>query len=223
MTDSPPEKKPAAAEVSVRASDADRDRVADILREALAEGRLDAAEHSERLDTVYAAKTVGELEPVVRDLPAGARTPEAPSQAPGSATFAYGEADARAGAKDDVAAIFSSATRKGRWRVPGKVNATAIFGSVEIDLTQAVFTQQHVQLNANAIFGSVEILVPENVTLQQKGAGIFGSFEVRTMESDEAAAPVVLVEGSAIFGSVEAKPKPGKWLRDLRDKFRKDV
>ena len=79
MTDSPheneagtsPETRPAvkdadATAVSVRASDADRDRIADILREALAEGRLDAEEHSERIDTLYSAKTLGELEPLVR-------------------------------------------------------------------------------------------------------------------------------------------------------------
>jgi len=62
------------AEADLRASDADRDRVADILREALAEGRLDAAEHSERLDRLRTAKTHGQLEPLIRDLPAGRST-----------------------------------------------------------------------------------------------------------------------------------------------------
>ena len=73
--DKHPQKPVAPAEPSdaIRASDADRDRIADILRDALAEGRLDAEEHSERIDAVYRAKTVGELEPLVRDLPA-ART-----------------------------------------------------------------------------------------------------------------------------------------------------
>lgn len=70
------------AEADIRASDADRDRVADILRDALAEGRLTTEEHSERLDGVYAAKTVGELEPYVRDLPAG-RAASAPAPSPG--------------------------------------------------------------------------------------------------------------------------------------------
>ncbi|WP_143650472.1 DUF1707 domain-containing protein, partial [Streptomyces tricolor] len=54
----------------LRASDADRDRVADILREALAEGRLTADEHAERVDGVLAARTLGELEAFIRDLPA---------------------------------------------------------------------------------------------------------------------------------------------------------
>lgn len=63
---------------SLRASDADRDRIADILRDALAEGRIDAEEHSDRIDAVYRAKTVGELEPIVRDLP-GARRHQEPA------------------------------------------------------------------------------------------------------------------------------------------------
>jgi hypothetical protein len=55
----------------LRASDADRDRAASVLNEALAEGRLTPEEHSERLDSIYAAKTQADLVPVLEDLPAG--------------------------------------------------------------------------------------------------------------------------------------------------------
>ncbi|MEU0737796.1 DUF1707 SHOCT-like domain-containing protein, partial [Streptomyces lavendulocolor] len=75
-----PQQPPAPAEPALRASDADRDRIADILRDALAEGRLDAEEHGERIDAVYRAKTLGELEPLVRDLPAAHPRPAAPPQ-----------------------------------------------------------------------------------------------------------------------------------------------
>lgn len=215
-------------ETSVRASDADRDRIADILREALAEGRLDAAEHSERIDGVYAAKTLAELEPYVRDLP-GSRPAEdvgsapAPSPAPepDPAPLPYGYDGL--GTKDNLVAIFSGSVRKGRFRVPGKINSFAFFGGIEIDLTEAVFEQQHLQINATAIFGGIEIRVPENVTLRQKGAAIFGGFDVHISEAADPKAPVVLVEGAAIFGGVEAKPKRGKRLRDLRDRGRKEL
>lgn len=230
MTDSPleknrPETRPAvkdaeAAGVSVRASDADRDRVADILREALAEGRLDAEEHSERIDAVYRAKTLGELEPVVRDLPAGRSAEQA---APASAAYRTEAPACATGAKDNLVAIFSGSTRKGRFRVPAKINAFACFGGIEIDLTDAVFEQQHLQINATAIFGGIEIRVPENVTLRQKGAGVFGGFDIHTAESGDPNAPVVLVEGAAVFGGVEAKPKRGKRIRDLRDRMRKEL
>lgn len=54
----------------MRASDAERERVAEVLRDAVAEGRLDMPEFEQRLDAAYAARTHGELAPLVRDLPA---------------------------------------------------------------------------------------------------------------------------------------------------------
>lgn len=54
----------------IRASDQDRDRTANMLREHHAVGRLDAQEFSERLDKAFSAKTMGELEALTADLPA---------------------------------------------------------------------------------------------------------------------------------------------------------
>lgn len=54
---------------SLRASDEDRDRVADRLRQAAVEGRLLAHELEERLATVLRARTYGELDATVSDLP----------------------------------------------------------------------------------------------------------------------------------------------------------
>jgi uncharacterized protein DUF1707 len=53
----------------LRASDADRERVAHLLRDGAGDGRLDMDELSERLDNVYAARTFGELHAQTRDLP----------------------------------------------------------------------------------------------------------------------------------------------------------
>jgi hypothetical protein len=54
----------------IRASDADRDRTAGLLREHHARGRLDPEEFAERLDRVFAAKTIDELDELTADLPA---------------------------------------------------------------------------------------------------------------------------------------------------------
>ncbi|WP_244875720.1 DUF1707 SHOCT-like domain-containing protein [Winogradskya consettensis] len=63
----------------MRAGDADRQVVADQLRVALDEGRLDLHEYDERLQQTYAAKTYGELSPLLHDLPAaGSVAPVAP-------------------------------------------------------------------------------------------------------------------------------------------------
>jgi hypothetical protein len=55
---------------NLRASDADRDATADRLRQHHTDGRLDPDEFQERLDRCFAAKTVGELAELTRDLPA---------------------------------------------------------------------------------------------------------------------------------------------------------
>ncbi|HXW87818.1 MAG TPA: DUF1707 domain-containing protein [Streptosporangiaceae bacterium] len=58
-----------AYDPNIRASDADRDRAATLLREHHAAGRLTAEEFSDRLDRAFAAKTVGDIDGLLRDLP----------------------------------------------------------------------------------------------------------------------------------------------------------
>jgi Domain of unknown function (DUF1707) len=54
---------------SLRASDSDRDQVAERLRHATAEGRLSADELEQRLEALYAAQTYVELDALLADLP----------------------------------------------------------------------------------------------------------------------------------------------------------
>ncbi len=210
-------KTPAAAPVApaapagpaLRASDADRDRTADILREALAEGRLTPDEHADRVDAVYRARTVGELEPLVRDLPAGAARPAA-------AHRPYPGPHAPAAPAENLIAVFGGAGRRGRWRAGARLNAFALFGGVEIDLTEALFEQRTVVISSWALFGGVDIKVPENVSLRCTGTGVFGGFDVDGYESPDEGAPVVVVTGWALFGGVVAKARRGKRVKDLR-------
>ncbi|WP_189931163.1 DUF1707 SHOCT-like domain-containing protein [Streptomyces sulfonofaciens] len=206
----------------LRASDADRDRVADILREALAEGRLTADEHAERVEGVYRAKTVGDLEPLVEDLPRAAsedsyrrRTPPASAPSRPTAGAIPAEAD------DNLVAVLSSSARRGRWRVGRRTHAYAIFGNVEIDLSEALFEYQQVVIKAVSVFGNVEITVPENISLRGSGGGVLGNFEVDTLDSPDPDAPVVFVDGVAVLGNIEAKPRRGRLVRDLQHKLRK--
>ncbi|MHB1595781.1 MAG: DUF1707 SHOCT-like domain-containing protein [Streptosporangiaceae bacterium] len=59
-----------SSDPNFRASDRDRDRTADLLREHHAAGRLEPEEFNERLDRVFAARTIGELDELLADLPA---------------------------------------------------------------------------------------------------------------------------------------------------------
>lgn len=207
----PADQRLADRPVDLRASDADRDRVADILRDALAEGRLTTDEHSERLDLVYAAKTVGQLEPLVRDLPGG----HTAAPAPAAALRPHSYSPDPSGENPNLIGILGAGERRGRWRVGHRINAVAIMGGVVIDLTEATFTAPEVVINCTAIMGGIEIKVPENVTLRGGGVvGIMGGSDVRAYESPEPNAPVVRVTGFAFWGGVEAKAKRGKRLKE---------
>ncbi|WP_149184189.1 DUF1707 domain-containing protein [Streptomyces sp. TRM49041] len=216
-----------SATPAIRASDADRDRIADILREALAEGRLDTEEHAERVDAAYRAKTVAELEPLVRDLPATRQAPGVPAaaQAHGQGHgYGYGPGETADGRAESLVAVFSSNTRRGRWRIGPRTTAFSLFGNIEIDLTEATFSQRLTTINATSVFGNVEVRVPENISLRGNGTGVFGNFEVVTLEADDPEAPVVVVNGYSVFGNVEARPKRGKRIADLlHDKLRKHL
>ncbi|WP_432180331.1 DUF1707 SHOCT-like domain-containing protein [Streptomyces sp. NBC_00063] len=217
------EKRPEqpAPQTDLRASDADRDRTADILREALAEGRLTAEEHAERIDGVYRAKTHAELEPLVRDLP-GAHTQRRPA-ASSPAPNRPGVGAVPAVADENLVAVFSTSARKGRWRVGRRTHAYAVFGNIEIDLSEAIFEYRQVVIKAVSVFGNVEVRVPENISLRGSGGGVLGNFEVDTLDSADPDAPVVYVDGIAVLGNIEAKPKRGKRLRDLHDRMRKHL
>lgn len=69
---------PIAAAPALRASDAERERTATLLREHCGAGRLTPEELSERLDAAYGARTVGELDALLHDLPAAPIAAPAP-------------------------------------------------------------------------------------------------------------------------------------------------
>lgn len=197
----------------LRASDADRDRVADQLREALAEGRLTPDEHAERLDAVYAAKTYAELAPIVEDLPATGRPDlPPPEQRPQPAMDVAGSGasslptPARHAA--NIVAIFSGADRKGRWLVEPHTTIAAVFGGVDLDLRQAVLSQREVTINVTCVFGGIDIKVPPGVRVINSVAAVFGGIDLPSDDPLEPDAPVIRLTGVAFFGGVDVKRRP---------------
>src|SRR4051812_130229 len=98
---------------NLRASDADRDKVATVLSTAYAEGRITRDEHDERLDAVMRARTFDDLVPITNDLvPLAPATPSArtslPVEVPAEATFTV-DTSRQSGA-DQLVAIFGGAT-----------------------------------------------------------------------------------------------------------------
>jgi hypothetical protein len=194
----------------LRASDADREKVADVLRDALAEGRLDMAEFEERLDATYRARTYGELAPITRDLPApGVTAPVvSPEREPAAGTGWSGRIVGGEASSTWAAAVMSGFQRKGHWTMPRRFTCFAFWGGGEIDLREAYFTEREVEINAIAIMGGVDVIVPPGVEVVVRGIGVMGGFDHREEGvPGEPGAPRVVVTGFAFWGGVGVQRK----------------
>jgi hypothetical protein len=192
---------------NLRASDTDRDRVAGILREAAAEGRLTMEELDERLDAVYAAKTYAELGPITHDLPhPGTAHIPAPSAPPAGGVHQFGGKPTSSAA----VAFMGGFSRKGDWVVPKDFTAVAFMGGGEIDLRQARYAEPVVTIHVVAFMGGIEITVPEDANVQVTGIGIMGGFGHGATGSGQPGGPTIVVNGVAFMGGVDVKRKPLK-------------
>ena len=190
----------------LRASDADRERVAETLREAAGDGRLTMDELDERLDAVYAAKTYAELVPITQDLPdhGGAAFVPAPSRPAAGDVRQYGGEPT----SHTAAAILGGFSRKGEWVVPKHFTAFLFMGGGEIDLRDARFEDREVNINIVAIMGGCEITVPEDANVRVTGVGIMGAFEHSEPGGGSPDGPVITISGVAFMGGVDVKRKP---------------
>jgi hypothetical protein len=138
---------------ALRASDADRDQVIDLLRAAIADGRLDPAEFDERVDAALAARTIDALAPLTADLTA----------APGSGSALM---PTLAGSPAEPAAELLTIREKhglvrrdGRWTLPHRLALRTAWSDVLLDLTSAVRTGSELVLELRVRGGNVELVL----------------------------------------------------------------
>lgn len=188
----------ASRDKRVRAADADRIQVAQLLSDAAAQGRLPMAEYEDRLAKVYSAETYGELSELGSDLP--------------YTTTALCRTDGKAHPAPStlLLAIMSGFERRGRWNVPKRLTAFTLFGGGVIDLRYADFTSPEVEIHSYSIFGGQTILLPPEVNVDVHGVGVMGAFDHPGDETGTPGAPHVTVRGFSLWGSVGIKRKKRK-------------
>ncbi|MBN0974302.1 MULTISPECIES: DUF1707 domain-containing protein [Gordonia] len=190
----------------LRAADADRELVHEILSAAMAHGSLSPVEYEERAGKAVLAKTFGDLDALTDDLPVaqlGVAMPAA-SLSPGPRVTG-GSADT---AVRHRLAIMSGSELSGTAVVADQLTATAIMGGVELDLREVEFTAPVLTVQCVAIMGGVEIKMPDGVTVEIGGLGIMGGFSGRSRKASRPGAPVVRVTGLALMGGVDVKYVP---------------
>jgi len=108
------------------------------------------------------------------------------------------------------AAVFSGLERRITTQDFQGGSVTAIFGGIELDLSDANMQADEATLEVNAIFGGAEIRVPDSWQVSYCGAPIFGGVEdktrIRTADGAAGTKPkVLMISGTVIFGGLEIK------------------
>jgi hypothetical protein len=193
----------------LRISDQDRHQVAEVLREAAGEGRIDLEELDQRLEATYSARTYADLVPITLDLPSAAET-----HLPARATAAKPTPVVPGPAEERHVAIMGGFERKGVWVVPQHLTVSAFLGGADLDLRQAQFAAREVTITIHAILGGADIKVNPHTRVILEGTGIMGGYSGpsdRTPADLDETSPVVRIRGFAIMGgvSVSRKPLPG--------------
>ncbi|NDK88693.1 DUF1707 domain-containing protein [Gordonia desulfuricans] len=199
----------------MRAADADRELVQQILAAALTGGHLTAAEYEQRSGRAVLAKTFGDLDTLTDDLPVtqlGVALPQPGDPYPSRVSSGSGREPIRS-----RLAILSGSELTGAVPVAEHLSATAILGGVEIDLREVEFTAPHLTIQCLAIMGGIDIVVPPDVAVEIGGGAIMGGFGGgKAAGPGTPGAPTVHITGFAVMGGVEVKRKErgvGGWAQ----------
>jgi hypothetical protein len=187
---SPPEPR------GIRISDADRERAAERLHQALVEGRITLSELEERLAAVYAAKYEADLLPPLADLPGAevfitsAAEPAVPADAPPVVL--------RAG--------MSTIKRGGAWDVPSRLRVQSAMGSVVLDFCDTVIAHVLIDIEVDLGAGSAKLLVPDDATANVDGVvASMGTVKSNVPSRQRPGIPHFVVHGRAGMGSVTVR------------------
>jgi hypothetical protein len=194
---------PATEGGALRASHADRDQVAEVLRVAAGDGRLSPDELDERLERALTARTYAELAALIADLPAA------------------GTAVSAAAASKDLIRLHASsghAERRDRWVVPKRMDLKVTSGHITLDFTEAVITQPALHIDAEVRSGHITLITKPGIVVDADDVTVrSGHVHVRAPWGTDV--PVLLridIAGTCGSGHITARPPRRtfwQWLR----------
>jgi hypothetical protein len=181
----------------LRVSDAEREHVATLLQKAVGRGLLTLDEFTERTDRALSARTRGDLNSVLVDLPDVRHAEPAPvTEAP---------LVLRTGAGD--------VKQQGYWVVPRMITAECRMGNITVDFTQASCPHHEITLHATVGSGHISIIVPRGWhVVMMEATSRMGSVVNKANDPPDPNMPVLRVHGRAGMGNVKIKyPRGGKY------------
>jgi hypothetical protein len=199
---------PESSAPALRASDAERERAADLLRDAMTSGRLSIDELDDRMRLVLVAKTRAELERLVDDViaPSEDRRPIAGAATPAGPHAARLQVRTSEDGTRQILSILSGNQRKGRWRLAASCSVINVLGASELDLTAVELAAPQVELRVISVLGGATITLPTGLNVEISELAILGGNEIDVGdERPDPGGPVVHLRIVSILSGVEVR------------------
>ena len=170
------------------------------LSQHFANDDLSLDELERRIERVYKAASVAELESITADL----RAPPAPALEPLPVRAGKRVPAPEILDRARILAIMSETRRTGRWSVPRHLDVLSLMSDTKIDLTQAVLPSDLVEIDLRVVWAACKVIVPAGVRVINEMHAIMGA--VRTTGEDRADAlvnpsmPTIRLRGIALMG-----------------------
>ncbi|MEU6644926.1 DUF1707 domain-containing protein [Saccharomonospora sp. NPDC046836] len=190
---------------NLRVSDAEREHVVELLQKAIGRGMLDLDEFTERTDIALAARTRGELNAVLIDLPGLAHSDAVPTVA-APAQPDVGGWTPQAG-RLELKAHGSSLVRKGRWHVPAELLVRNKYGETKLDFSEADVTSSVVHVKLDVKWSAATMIISEEAAVDLNGLSEikWSAIDDKTNSNGRAGVPRFVVTGRVHGGSLTVR------------------
>jgi hypothetical protein len=190
----------------LRIGDRERDLVASVLQDALAEGRITLDELDARLDAVLQARTFADLDPLVADLPV---EPPSTALAPPRRGVESRLAVASGTSPDNrlvLDAGWSSVARSGRWDLPPFLLVNGAMSTVKLDCLQATPCADLIDIQVVPSMGIITIVMPESWAANtDRLTSSWGAAKIKVSAKPAAGAPLLVLHGSVGWGRLTVR------------------
>ncbi|AWT56667.1 DUF1707 SHOCT-like domain-containing protein [Mycolicibacterium smegmatis] len=185
---------------NLRVSDAERTQVRHALERAVGAGMLTLDEFTERVDIALAARTRGELNAVLADLP----DPTAPM------------APAVQRRPEELRSWMSTIERRGQWTVAPTLELVTRMCNTTLDFTSAVLPGRVVHIEIDDYCSNTTLIVPGNATADLNGVHpVAGNATLKVRSSPPSEHLHLVVRGRVRMGTVTVRHSYTRWLRRL--------
>lgn len=180
----------------LRISDADRAEARRRLEQAVGEGMLTLDEFTERVDTVLAARTRGDLTVVLSDLPLGAAGEVAPAE------------------PMVLRGRMTSLSRRGQWAAPPRIVLDTRMCDTTLDFRSATLQHPVVAIQVDDYCSATELILPDDATANLDAVrAVAGSITVSVDTAPPSPRLHVVLDGRVRMGSMTVRHGFGAALR----------